>query len=343
MDDSLCLRPITELAPMLAAGELSSRELLAAYLARVERLDPTVNAVCTLAVERAEREPRAADERQARDDPLGPLHGLPMTIKDAIATAGIRSTGGVEVHRELCPFERCTGGRRAARRWGGGLRQDQPARLVGRHPELQRPCSGRRTIRGIRRGSRVVRRAVPEPPLPVRSRASSWAPTSAARSASRLRSAGSSGTSRASGSSRNTAISTRRSGRRSPTPTSTSSARSPARRPTSTSSSACSSDPPQTGRSAGRPGALGRPVRRRTRAGRGRRVGGSSCRRRRAVIRSSGCVSLLGSMIRRCPSIRSWSPSTNGRPTRWSRPERSSTGPPDRHSISTRPGDSARS
>ncbi len=53
MDDSLCLLPLVDLATMLASGELSSRELLSAYLARVERINPTVNAICTLAVERA--------------------------------------------------------------------------------------------------------------------------------------------------------------------------------------------------------------------------------------------------------------------------------------------------
>src|SRR3954469_20543351 len=92
----------TELTAALRAKEISSRELLALYLERIERLDRAdgggVNAVVTLDVERAAAAAAAADDALARGDELGPLHGLPMTIKDAIETEGIRSTGGA---REL--------------------------------------------------------------------------------------------------------------------------------------------------------------------------------------------------------------------------------------------------
>src|SRR3954471_15112154 len=84
----------TELVAAIKGQEVSSRELLATYLDRIERLNGPVNAVVTLAVERAEAEAAAADEATARGAKLGPLHGLPVTIKDAIETEGIRSTGG---------------------------------------------------------------------------------------------------------------------------------------------------------------------------------------------------------------------------------------------------------
>src|SRR3954447_13010783 len=88
----------TELTAALRAKEISSRELLALYLERIERLDRAdgggVNAVVPLDVERAAAAAAAADDALARGDELGPLHGLPMTIKDAIETEGIRSTGG---------------------------------------------------------------------------------------------------------------------------------------------------------------------------------------------------------------------------------------------------------
>src|SRR6059058_5518022 len=83
-----------ELAAAIKNKAVSSRELLATYLDRIDRLNGPVNAVVTLAVERAEAEASAADEATARGDALGPLHGLPITIKDAIETEGIRSTGG---------------------------------------------------------------------------------------------------------------------------------------------------------------------------------------------------------------------------------------------------------
>jgi len=84
-----------ELAAAIRAKEISSRELLDLYLDRIERLDrEKVNAVVTLDVERARVTAAAADAALARGDDVGPLHGLPITIKDAIETEGIRSTGG---------------------------------------------------------------------------------------------------------------------------------------------------------------------------------------------------------------------------------------------------------
>jgi amidase len=87
----------TELTSALRAKEISSRELLDLYLDRIDRLDRLdnggVNAVVTLDVERAQKAAAAADDALAGGDDVGPLHGLPITIKDAIETEGIRSTG----------------------------------------------------------------------------------------------------------------------------------------------------------------------------------------------------------------------------------------------------------
>ena len=84
----------TEQIAAIRRGDLGSVELLDAELARVDRLNPSVNAVCTLAVEPARERARAADAATAKGQSWGPLHGVPVTVKDAIATAGIRSTGG---------------------------------------------------------------------------------------------------------------------------------------------------------------------------------------------------------------------------------------------------------
>src|SRR4051794_7627391 len=84
----------TELVAAIKGRAVSSRELLATFLDRIERLNGPVNAVVTLAVERAQAEAAAADDATARGAEVGPLHGLPITIKDAIETEGIRSTGG---------------------------------------------------------------------------------------------------------------------------------------------------------------------------------------------------------------------------------------------------------
>jgi len=105
MDLDLGLSSAGELAAELAAGRLASRELLAHYLDRVERLNPAINAVVTLDTEGATARAAAADEAFAKGGPTGPLHGLPITVKDAIATAGIRSTGGAVELADHVPTE----------------------------------------------------------------------------------------------------------------------------------------------------------------------------------------------------------------------------------------------
>jgi len=94
MDAGLATADATALADAIARKELSSRELLDGYLERVERLNPALNAVVTLDVERARAAAAAADDETARGVRRGPLHGLPITVKDAIEVGGIRSTGG---------------------------------------------------------------------------------------------------------------------------------------------------------------------------------------------------------------------------------------------------------
>jgi amidase len=94
VDEELLLAPAHRLAAAVRAKEVSSRELLDGYLDRIERLNPALNSVVTLDVDRARAAADVADAALARGDDVGPLHGLPVTIKDAIETEGIRSTGG---------------------------------------------------------------------------------------------------------------------------------------------------------------------------------------------------------------------------------------------------------
>ena len=86
------------LAAGIRARDLSSRDLLELYLDRIDRLNGPLNAVITLDVERAQVDATRADAEADRGEWRGPLHGLPITIKDAIEVAGIRATGGA---REL--------------------------------------------------------------------------------------------------------------------------------------------------------------------------------------------------------------------------------------------------
>ena len=103
MTDDIALWPAHRQAAALAARSVSSRELLDAFLARIERLNPSVNAVVTLDAERGRADAQAADDARARGAARGPLHGLPITVKDALAVAGMRSTGGATELRDHVP------------------------------------------------------------------------------------------------------------------------------------------------------------------------------------------------------------------------------------------------
>jgi amidase len=87
-------RSVHQLRRSIEDGSLSSRELLDHFLARIDALDSAVNAVVTLDVERAVAAAAAADEATAGGRSSGPLHGIPITVKDALAVRGTRSTGG---------------------------------------------------------------------------------------------------------------------------------------------------------------------------------------------------------------------------------------------------------
>ena len=90
----LHFRPAVELLAAIRTRAISSRELTAHFLQRIERLNPKINAVVTLDAERALARAAAADAALANGTPWGPLHGLPMTIKDTFETAGVRTTAG---------------------------------------------------------------------------------------------------------------------------------------------------------------------------------------------------------------------------------------------------------
>jgi amidase len=83
-----------ELAEVIRSRKMSSRELLDLFLQRIDAINPLVNAVVTLDSDRAMDAARVADEMTVRGESLGPLHGLPVTVKDAIEVGGVRSTGG---------------------------------------------------------------------------------------------------------------------------------------------------------------------------------------------------------------------------------------------------------
>jgi len=92
-----------EILEKIKQKEVSSQEVLEAFLKQVEEVNPKINAVVALDAERALEKAKEADQKISSNSKLGPLHGLPMTIKDAFEVEGIVSTGGNPAWQENIP------------------------------------------------------------------------------------------------------------------------------------------------------------------------------------------------------------------------------------------------
>ncbi|HSF17550.1 MAG TPA: amidase [Vicinamibacteria bacterium] len=99
----LCFLSAHELARLVRAKEISAVELLEAHLEQVERVNPKVNAIVTLVPELARERARLLDEKAMRGESLGPLHGIPLAVKDLELTRGIRTTFGSRIYETFVP------------------------------------------------------------------------------------------------------------------------------------------------------------------------------------------------------------------------------------------------
>ena len=99
----ICELNLTELSRLLATRELSSSEAVNAALNRLERLESKLNAFITVPGEQAIAEAKKADDEIARGGYRGPLHGVPVTIKDLFATARVRTTAGSKILADWIP------------------------------------------------------------------------------------------------------------------------------------------------------------------------------------------------------------------------------------------------
>lgn len=104
-DSSICFMSAVAMARLIRAKKLSAREALAAHLQQIERVNAKVNAIVTLVPEMAADAAAKADEIRARNETLGPLHGLPVAHKDLLETRGIRTTFGSPLFKDYIPTE----------------------------------------------------------------------------------------------------------------------------------------------------------------------------------------------------------------------------------------------
>ncbi|HEV2066814.1 MAG TPA: amidase [Thermomicrobiales bacterium] len=104
-DTDLCFLPATAQRALLRSRAISARDLLRAYLSRIESVNPVVNAIVTLDAEGAMAQAQAADDALARGEDVGPLHGLVIAHKDLLLTKGMRTTFGSPLFRDFVPTE----------------------------------------------------------------------------------------------------------------------------------------------------------------------------------------------------------------------------------------------
>ena len=101
--NELVWKTAVELAGLIRKKEVSAVEVLTVHLEQIEAVNPKVNAIVTYLPEMALETAKRADEKQARGDNLGPLHGLPIAHKDSFETKGIRTTSGSPVLKDYVP------------------------------------------------------------------------------------------------------------------------------------------------------------------------------------------------------------------------------------------------
>jgi amidase len=104
-DTSLTRKSACELASLIRSRTISPVEVLDAHLTVIERLNPKLNAIVTLVADRARTEARTAEDAVMHDAKMGPLHGLPIGIKDVTVTGGIRTTFGSPLFKDNVPNE----------------------------------------------------------------------------------------------------------------------------------------------------------------------------------------------------------------------------------------------
>jgi amidase len=130
--------PAHDLAARIRAGEVSATEVVEVHLRRIDAVNGTLHAVVALSPT-ALADAQSADARRARGDALGPLHGVPFTVKDWIETAGLPCPAGREARRERVPREDATAVARLRAAGAILLGKTKPGSTPDTHPAPRNP------------------------------------------------------------------------------------------------------------------------------------------------------------------------------------------------------------
>jgi len=103
--DDLAFMSVADLSGAIRTKRVSPVEVVGAVLDRIERLNPRLNAYCLVTGESARQEAREAEAAVMRADPLPPLHGVPISVKDIVITRGVRTTFGSRIYENNVPGE----------------------------------------------------------------------------------------------------------------------------------------------------------------------------------------------------------------------------------------------
>lgn len=101
----LCYTPAMKLQEMIQARQISPVEVVTAFLERIDKINPTINAYCTLVPEMALEAARKAESAVMKGGDTGPLTGIPVSIKDVTPVAGVRTTFGSKLYENFVPVE----------------------------------------------------------------------------------------------------------------------------------------------------------------------------------------------------------------------------------------------
>ena len=157
-------QPLTTVAKHIAAGDVSPVEVTKSILARIESLDSRFKSYVTVLPELALAQAKAAEAEIAKGVYRGPMHGIPIAVKDLCFTKGIKTTGGMTIHKDFVPDHDATvvsklaeAGARSARQAAYDRRRDPrtSSETARARQPLERRSLDRRVIVRLGSGDRA--------------------------------------------------------------------------------------------------------------------------------------------------------------------------------------------